>query len=84
MSIGDKRYVAATAAITAARASSRNELLSPESETAVASVASFYGNNDFVYEHRIFTKSRICKPVAAGLTGRRRRKRAGIGRPALL
>jgi hypothetical protein len=57
MRVGDKRYVASPTAITAARAPSRDKLLSPERQAAIATVASFYGNNNFVYEHWILRRT---------------------------
>ena len=47
----DHDDVAAAAAVAAARAAARDELLPPEREAAVAAVAGFHGNSDFVDKH---------------------------------
>jgi hypothetical protein len=52
VSVGNEGYVAAPAAIAAAGTAPGHKLLTPEGEAAIASVASLYGNDDFVDKHR--------------------------------
>jgi hypothetical protein len=53
MRIRNQNDIAAAPAITAAGTAARNEFLSPESQTAISSIACLHGNNDFVYKHEI-------------------------------
>jgi hypothetical protein len=46
----DHDHVAAPAAIAAARSAARDKLFTPERKAAVAAVARFDGNDDFIYK----------------------------------
>jgi hypothetical protein len=48
----DQRDIAPPTAIAAAGTATRDELLPTEGQTAIAAVACFYKNSDFVYEHK--------------------------------
>ena len=48
---GDQDHVAAVAAVAAAGTAAGNEFLAPERKTAVAAVAGFDGDYDFVDKH---------------------------------
>jgi hypothetical protein len=50
---GDERDIAAVAAITAAWATARYELLAPEGHAAVSAVAGLQGNYYFINEHKM-------------------------------
>ena len=49
----DHHHVTAAPAVAAARTAARDKLLAPERKTAVAAVAGFDGNDDFVYEQAL-------------------------------
>jgi hypothetical protein len=51
--VGTRRhhYVAATASVASARAAPRHKFFAPEREAAVAAIARFYRNNNFVNKH---------------------------------
>jgi hypothetical protein len=51
MFISHKDYVAAAAAIAAARAAARDVLLPAKGQAAVAAIAGFDQNSDFIDEH---------------------------------
>ena len=53
---GDQDDVAAAAAVAAARSAARDKLLAPERQTAVAAVAGFDRNDDFVDKHEYAAK----------------------------
>jgi hypothetical protein len=53
MRIRNQNDIAPAPAVTAAGTAARNEFLSPESQTAISSIACLHGNNDFVYKHEI-------------------------------
>ncbi len=73
---GDHGHVAAAAAIAAAGSAARHEFLATEREAAIAAVAGFHGNDDFIDKHekpackntkgqRVFSRSGWPKPLAS-------------------